>query len=330
MWPLYLQVRTSLHWEAKPLVTVGPSTKPRAASGGQKANSSTRQWLHVRASTELCAIGINSTLLTRLLRDGVLLTSSSGVGSASNTGTALAEVLESVSEDDLSAAKAYLVGLLWCLNCYRIGRCPDYTFHLSADARPNAEHLLALAARHKDSFHASTDELWATEELGTFPMRPHEMLLLLLPLSSRRLLPRALRHLAAPGHQSPVGMLYAMEVDDRLAELQNRCRDLNREAQSVREHLLAALRLPSSAPKPKVKLPDELRSRLAQANEDLVSGEFAIAVLLVACVSHDAYSTAAGSVQVLHTSASVFRINSSKDPLGLSTWFLRRLSRSVL
>ena len=73
------------------------------------------------------------------------------------------------------------------------------------------------------------------------PMRPHEMLLLLLPLSSRHLLPAPLRPLAAAGYASPLGALYAMEVDARLAALREKCREVGEEARVERERLVVAV-----------------------------------------------------------------------------------------
>ena len=98
-------------------------------------------------------------------------------------------------------ATAYLRGVLWCLNCYRSGLCEDYSFFLDTDGvRQHAADMLRLGAAARDEIDAAlraASSAAAAEAAREGPgaLRPHELLLLLLPMESRMLLPAPLRSL---------------------------------------------------------------------------------------------------------------------------------------
>ena len=74
---------------------------------------------------------------------------------------------------------------------------------------------------------------------GPGALRPHEILLLLLPMESRMLLPAPLRSLVSSAPQAPLSVLYAEEGDARLASLKAAVRAANVEVNAHRAQMMA-------------------------------------------------------------------------------------------
>ena len=344
-WPRYLRTRGAANWTLPPLAIPGPA---RYEQGGETGRLDLRLsnrscWHHIRPQSLAWVVDINWPLFNQLVNcapDDEDRAPADG-RSRSNSTTLVDNQLHTsegatesgadsvaITGEDVCRAGEFVQGLLWCLNCYRTGRCHDYSFFLSSEARPVAEHVVAFGLDQMEKQKAATYDPAAKSDAATFaqirrahtfptdsassrallssapssfdaqlslaylnrrtpqrlPLRPHEMLLLLLPLSSKHLLPAPLQSLAEPGYASPLGILYAMEVDAHLATLQAKCREVSQEAQRMRDKLLGPYKAGAGgSAKAKIRLPEELRARITAAHDAMV--QICVASLVSQCRS---------------------------------------------
>lgn len=175
---------------------------------------------------------------------------------------------------------AYLRGLLWCLNCYRTGLCDDYSVVVASAVQRSAADVLRLCSDAVAQAEIAADlrsAAGARDDVAraATALRPHELLLLLLPMSSRALLPAPLRSLVCSAKEAPLSELYAEEADANLASLRSASAVISAEAKTYRAaekqrapyiaSARAALAIGKKAPK--VMLPSELKDRLTASQK---------------------------------------------------------------